>query len=311
MISYGLLNIVTASSRQAVSQEVPLYYYFYQQSKMIFIGGLFSLFILCIDTKNYKHFMWLLYGGVLFLLLLLLTKGDSHRGSINWLSIAGFRFQPSELAKPVLIASLAVILERLYAKFRNKNINHIPYILLFIFLGALFPLIVMYQKDAGTGLILLGIFGLLFLASPILRIEKVKTIGIILFTGIFGVLIILATGHHLLTEEQLSRFDFFNPCSNYEDGGYQICNGFIAIHDGGLFGLGIGKSKQKYSYIPEPHTDSVFAIIVEEYGLIFSLGLLIIYLIILYRILRISANATTLRGRYIALGVATYIFSIM
>ena len=118
----------------------------------------------------------------------------------------------------------------------------------------------------------------------------------------------LATGHEILTEEQLSRFDFFNPCSNYEDGGYQICNGFIAIHDGGLFGLGIGKSKQKYSYIPEPHTDSVFAIIVEEYGLIFSLGILLIFLIILYRILRISAQASTLRGRYIALGVATYMF---
>lgn len=308
LISYGLLNIVTASSRQAVTQDVPLYYYFYQQSKMILIGLFISLFIFCVDTKKYKHFMWLLYGGILFFLILLLMSGSSHRGSINWLSIAGIKFQPSEFAKPVLIASLAVLLERLYALFRKKDISHIPFIMIVLIVGMLFPLIVIYQKDFGTGMILFGIFGTLFLASPILRIEKFWTIVIAIIIGIIGILAVLATGHELLTEEQKSRFDFYNPCSNYEDGGYQICNGFIAIHDGGLFGLGIGKSKQKYSYIPEPHTDSVFAIIAEEYGLIFCLGILFIFLIILYRILRISALSNTLRGRYIALGVAVYMF---
>lgn len=308
MISYGLLNIVTASSRQAVTQDVPLYYYFYQQSKMILIGGVLSLIILCVDTKNYKWFLWILYIGIFCILLLLLTQGESHRGSINWIKIGPIKFQPSEFAKPVLIASLAIFMEQFYTKFRTKGINHIPYIIMLIVIGLLFPMIVIVQKDFGTGGILLLIFCIMFLASPILRIEKVKTIGIIGLVGLIGILGLMATGHQLFTEEQLSRFDFFNPCSNYEDGGYQICNGFIAIHDGGLFGLGIGKSKQKYSYIPEPHTDSVFAIIVEEYGLLFSMGLLIIYLIILYRILRISARATTLRGRYMALGVACYMF---
>ena len=66
---------------------------------------------------------------------------------------------------------------------------------------------------------------------------------------------------YILSEAQLQRFDFFNPCQDYEHGGYQICNGFIAINDGGLLGLGIGKSKQKYSYIPEPHTDSILRLL--------------------------------------------------
>ena len=83
---------------------------------------------------------------------------------------------------------------------------------------------------------------------------------------------------------------------------------FIAINSGGLTGLGVGKSKQKYSYIPEAHTDSVFSIIVEEYGLLFVTPIFIGYLFILKRILDISTNATTVRGQYLALGVATYIF---
>ena len=107
----------------------------------------------------------------------------------------------------------------------------------------------------------------------------------------------------------MTRFNFINPCKNYLEGGYQICNAYIAINNGGLLGLGIGKSQQKYSYIPEPHTDMVFAIIAEEQGLLRSSLILIGYTIILYRILNLSSKSNTLRGKYICLGVATYIFS--
>ena len=123
--------------------------------------------------------------------------------------------------------------------------------------------------------------------------------------GLFGVY--LWKGH-VLTETQLKRFDFFNPCSKYEESGYQICNGFIAINDGGLLGLGIGKSKQKYSYIPDPHTDSVFAIIAEELGFLLSTLIFIAYIFILGRILRIASRASTLRGRYMCLGISVYMF---
>ena len=96
---------------------------------------------------------------------------------------------------------------------------------------------------------------------------KLRVLVIIGITAIIGVFIISANAGKLLSEKQLARFNFFDPCSRYESGGYQICNGFIAINDGGLLGVGIGNSKQ-VSYIPESHTDSVFAIISEEYGLI-------------------------------------------
>ena len=152
-------------------------------------------------------------------------------------------------------------------------------------------------------LIICIIFIVLFLASPILRIEKVKTSMTVLVAVTIGILILMVgAGGKLLSEAQLERFNFFNPCKNYETSGYQICNSFIAINDGGLTGLGIGKSKQKYSYIPEPHTDSVFAIIAEENGLIFCAFIFIGYMVILWRILEISSRATTIRG-------ATYFFA--
>ena len=129
-------------------------------------------------------------------------------------------------------------------------------------------------------------------------------IGVVIFVGI---LILLFKGSSIFTPAQLSRFDFFDPCSDYYEGGYQICNGFIAINEGGLFGNGIGESKQ-VSYIPESHTDSVFAIIAEEYGLIICTLIFIAYLVILFRIFKLSSRTSTIKGKYICLGIGVYIF---
>ena len=156
---------------------------------------------------------------------------------------------------------------------------------------------------------MLAIFGVMFLASPIKRIDKLRTIALIFMLGVIGISIIILKQGYLLSEAQMSRFDFFNPCSKYETTGYQVCNGFIALNDGGLFGLGIGNSKQKYSYIPEPHTDSIFAIIGEEYGVIKCSFVFLAYIFVIFRILKIATNTNTIRGRYICLGVATYIFA--
>ena len=104
------------------------------------------------------------------------------------------------------------------------------------------------------------------------------------------------------------RFEFKNPCSRYtEDSGYQVCNGFIAIHNGGLFGVGLGNSSQKYLYLPESHTDFIFPIIVEEWGLIVGILLIIGYMVMLYRILKIAKNAENLRLGILAYGVFLYL----
>ena len=307
---FGLLNIVSASSQTAVLKyNSALYSYFYRQLITIILGCFVGIFIIKTPSKAYK-----LLGPLAFIIVAitslavsLTSFGATYSGNNNWINISGFTFQPSEFAKPVMIICLALLFEKYYKKLKTININHYDIIGKILFAGCFFPIIIFLQHDFGTMLVIGTIFAVLFLASPILRIDKLKTIvlGVILLVVVLMMFVNNSGG--LFSNAQKSRFDFFNPCEDYEEGGYQICNGFIAINSGGLLGNGIGNSKQ-ISYIPESHTDSVFAIIAEQYGLIITTLIFVLYLFILKRILKISSESSTIRGRYIPLGIATYIF---
>lgn len=303
---FGLFNIVTASSRAAVIRyNTSLYSYFFKQLVSIIAGLIVTIFILGIPTKKYGYAGAIFYTVVLILLLYVYFFVDEQQGSKNWIVIKGFgTLQPSEFAKPAMIIMVSFMFEKMYKTLKNPNINHYDSIAKILFVGCLYPAIIFLCKDLGTMIVITTIFGVLFITSPILKNEKIKMIGVVIFVGI---LILLFKGSSIFTPAQLSRFDFFDPCSDYYEGGYQICNGFIAINEGGLFGNGIGESKQ-VSYIPESHTDSVFAIIAEEYGLIICTLIFIAYLVILFRIFKLSSRTSTIKGKYICLGIGVYIF---
>ena len=306
---FGLLNIVTASSRAAVvNYDVSIYYYFYRQLLFITIGLIMSLIIIKIDTKSYKIIIPALFVVVIILNLVALT-GEELSGSKNWIDLGFIKLQPSEFSKPIIIVLMAMMFEKYYRKLRTLDSKRYNAIGIILFLSMIIPALIFLQKDFGTLLITLFIVGMMLLASPILKIDKLKSflllIGIIALAG----LIIYNVQGYILNDQRISRFkSYLDPCGNYENGGYQVCNSYIAINNGGLFGLGIGKSKQKYSYIPEPHTDSAFAIIAEEYGIYRCVFIFIGYIIVLWRILVISSKSNTLRGRYMCLGIASYIF---
>lgn len=309
---FGLFNIVTASSNEAVERYgVSIYYYFIKQLSILILGFIISLFIFNISSKKYKLIFTFLFLGISSLLIYLLLYGSFSRGAKNWISILGFSLQPSEFAKPIIIVCLALIFDKFCNFFRNTNKKHYNIIGLVLFVGLMPPAIIFLQKDLGTMFIMVCVFFIMFFASPILKIEKAKVFGLLVGLGIVAIMILKIVTGHVLTNAQLARFNFFNPCSTYETGGYQTCNGFIAINNGGLLGSGVGNSKQKYSYIPEPHTDMVFSIIAEEQGFIKGSIILIFMFYVVYRILKISANTSTMRGKYICLGVASYIFMHM
>lgn len=310
MFTFGLFNIVTASSSESVNRyEQSLFYYFFRQLAMIIAGLILSIPIIRKDTKKYSFPAVLSFFGITFCVLYLFLYGTFHKGAQNWLTIGPITFQPSEFVKPIIIVCLALIFDFSKSKLRNKKSKHYDIIGIILVVGLFNAVIIFLEKDLGTMLILIFIFMTLFLSSPILKKEKTQTIIFLILIGISGLVIIKNQKGYILSEEQMERFNFINPCKNYLDGGYQICNAYIAINNGGLFGLGIGKSQQKYSYIPEPHTDMVFAIIAEEQGLLRSSLIFIGYTIILYRILNLSAKVSSLRGKYITLGVASYIFA--
>lgn len=311
MFIYGLFNIVTASSREAeVMYNVSHYYYFFRQLKMLLLGVIGSIVILSVDTKKYPIISFFLYIFVFILLVYMLFKGTANRGSINWiqLPIIG-SFQPSEAAKPISIVFFAFMLDKLSRYVTMENKDRWKYIIILFIVMFILPGIIFFQNDMGTAFILLAIMGIMFLGGPVKFKDKMRA-GIICL-----VLILLVAGTryitkgYVLTNEQISRItDFVKPCDKYTDGGYQACNDFIAINNGGLSGVGIGESKQKYSYIPEPHTDSVFAIIAEENGLIFTSAIMVIYFLIIRTILKIAYDSECLMNKYMCLGCAGYIF---
>ena len=277
---------------------------------MLILGLIGSFIIINVDTKKYPFISFILYIIIFGLLIYMLFHGTADRGSINWINLPFIgRFQPSEAAKPISIVFFAFILDKLSKQVNNESNQRWRYIIALFLVMFILPGIIFFQNDMGTAFILLSITGIMFLGGP------VKTKDKILAGMVCALLICLVGGAryvtkgYVLTEEQVSRItDFVKPCNKYTDGGYQACNDFIAINNGGLRGVGIGESKQKYSYIPEPHTDSVFAIIAEEYGFIFTTAIMVIYFLILRTILKIAYDADNLMNKYICLGCAGYIF---
>lgn len=313
LLIFGLLNIVSASSQAAVLKyKANLYSYFYRQAGTIIVGIIIGLFIIKQPSKSYK-----LTGPIFYIIVLVLSLmvsfssfGASYSGNNNWIYIPKLgTIQPSEFAKLALIIWEAILFEKYHKELSSDNIsnnekwNAIGKVLI---IGIIFPFIIFMQHDMGTMLIISAIFGALLLTSPISK-EYKKTAIIIVAIAVFISGFYIMSKGSVLSDRQSSRLDFYNPCKNYESGGYQICNGFIAINSGGVFGNGIGNTKQ-ISYIPESHTDSVFAIIAEQYGLIVTTIIFIIFALLLKSILNISSRSKTIRGRYICLGVAIYIF---
>ena len=310
LIVFGSLNIVTASSREAVvNNDTNLFYYFFKHMVIIGISSISFLFMLSIPTKNYRKLLPLVYITIFGMNLYLILKGVATRGANNWIDLKFLKVQPSEFAKPILILTMSILFEAQFKNLNNPKEKHDIIIWKIIGLSLIFPILVFLQKDLGTAIILFMIFLVLFVFSPISKSEKIKA-GLI-SVGIIAILLVvrLSITGYILSNAQESRLNnFFNPCSKYETTGYQVCNAFIAINKGGLTGVGLGKSTQKYSYIPEPHTDMVFAIISEENGVLFCSFIFIAYLLILYRILKLSMNVKRIKCKYICLGISTYLF---
>lgn len=299
----GLIMVFSASNVTAyMSHAVSPYNYFLKQAAFLLAGLVMSLIMIKFTTKAYGVFSWGFLIIIIISLLCLLIIGQAKNQAISWYDLGVISIQPSEFAKVITIVWLA----RYYEK--NKKITSYGKSLFPLGICAIIALLIFVQPDLGTAIIYTVIVGVMFLASPVLKEIKVKTIfgvlGLIIFAGI----IFLGAGKSLLQSRQLERFDFSNPCDKLLTTGNQVCNCYIAINNGGLTGVGLGNSTQKYLYLPEPYTDFIFAIIVEELGVVSGVGIILLYMFLLYRILKIGRDSPTNRGALLCYGVAVYIF---
>ncbi|MEG1288493.1 MAG: FtsW/RodA/SpoVE family cell cycle protein [Bacilli bacterium] len=308
LVLIGMFSILSASSRETVARYEYSAIYFFKKHVIVLIASLIaSLIIFKIPTKYYKILAPVGFCVVGLLIIILFFIGINKRGSQGWFSSGG---QPSELMKPMIIMVLAMVFDYYYhLKKRNEPYSLFKFFIIFFIVALIFPCITLIQGDLGTALLTGGIAIIMLLASPLSKSEKFKCLSMVFIIGLVGASTLILTKGRILKDEQIERLtEFTKPCSKYEDSGYQICNGFIAINDGGLFGLGIGDSRQKYSYIPDPHTDSIFSVIIEEMGLFFGMIILFLYGIMIKQILNIASNTKNIRNRYIAFGVASYLF---
>jgi cell division protein FtsW len=304
LVVFGLIMILSSSSMASYMRyDNSIYYYFIRQGIFLGIGIVGFILAIYFPTKLYKKTSLLLIIILIASLFGLIIYGSTFNAAQSWYDLKILTVQPSEIGKIIIILFLA----NYYENHKNDLDNQWT-LLKPLLLTIIIFVTVALQPDFGTAFVIFGIVIMIFYALP-LKKETRSPINRIFLGGILlAILALVLTGGSFLREYQLKRFNFLDPCERYaEVTGYQLCNSLIAFKNGGLMGKGIGESTQKYLYLPESHTDFIFPIIVEEWGLFVGIAVLFIYFFMLIRILNIAKNATNLGNSIIAFGVFAYL----
>jgi len=300
--AFGLIMIYSASSVAAVLRyNVSSYHFFINQLFWIIAGFVVGfVIVLKLPTSKYRLFIPILVIGMIAALAGLFVYGFIAGGAQRWYNFGFFNFQPTEFAKAILIIYMAVYYDKLMKRPKKDVISFfIP-----IAIAIIFAALIVMQPDLGSAFVVAMISFFVFISLPVDKKMKMKFLQLGGIGAAILIVILMVGQNSFLNPAQMARFNFRNPCTRYTDpSGYQLCNGFIAINNAKIFGVGLGNSTQKYMYLPEGHTDFIFPIIVEELGLIVGILIILGYAFMLYRILKIARNGENLRCSLLAYGV--------
>ena len=305
LFALGLIMVFSASNVTAyMSHEVSPYKYFFKQGIFLLGGTILSFIVICFSEKTYSRTSKLLMILGIIALAGLPFFGTEVNSAKSWYDLKIFSLQPSEFIKIITIIWFASYYDK-----NKKELDKYKSSLFPLCIAAIAAVYIFFQPDLGTTIIYIIIVFAMFWISPVKKNLKYKSVFGILGFVLCAIVILFSAGKSLLLDRQLERItEFRNPCDKLLSSGNQVCNSYIAINNGGLTGEGLGNSTQKYLYLPEPYTDFIYAIIVEELGLIWGIGIIIAYMFVLYRILKIGKESYTDRGAMICFGVAIYIF---
>ncbi|MDP4163933.1 MAG: stage V sporulation protein E [Bacillota bacterium] len=297
LLALGLIMVYSAS---AVWADYKFHdAFFFAKRQMLFAGvGIVAMFF----VMNINYWTWRSWSKVilivcfaLLLLVLIPGVGNVRNGSRSWIGVGAFSIQPSEFMKLAMIAFLAKYLserQKLITSFRKGLLPS---------LGLAFTAfaLIMLQPDLGTGTVMIGTcVVMIFIAGA--RISHFAGLGLI---GIAGFVALIVSAPY-----RIKRItSFMDPWSDALGSGFQIIQSLYAIGPGGLFGLGLGESRQKFFYLPEPQTDFIFAILSEELGFIGGSLILLLFALLLWRGIRIALGAPDLYGSFLAVGIIAMI----
>jgi cell division protein FtsW len=293
LVGIGIVMVYSASSALALKKFGSDYFFLKKQALFAFTGVVVLVVSRHFPYRYYRILAYPLLGVSLALLAVIqfTSLGLSVGGSIRWMRLGSFSFQPSELARIALVIYLAYSMEKKQEKIKSFAIGFIPHVMV---LG-IFVILIIIQPDFGS-VVILGALTWIMLF-----------IGGVRFSQLFAsLLVILPVGYLFLinAEYRLKRIlGFLNPWEYPADEGYQIVHSLMAFGTGGLWGTGIGKGYQKLFYLPEPHTDFIFSVVGEELGLLGVLIIIGLYTWIVIRGISIARNAPDLFGAYLAAGL--------
>jgi len=302
LITFGLIMIYSVSKYYSlqITNEATDKYYLIKQLKWLGVGVVVWALFQNIDYRFWQQKSSLMFYLTFILLLLpLLPFGHGGGSGARWFGFGFLQFQPSEVAKLTLILYLS-------SWFSNKgdNLKEISKLFIpFTCIVGIVSFLMLIQKDLGTLAVIVSIAAAMLISAGAPFYQLVSGGGLAVFLLWLSIKI---------EPYRMERFlTFLNPETNKLGSSYHIQNALIAIGSGGLWGLGFGQSKQKYLYLPEAHTDSIFAIICEELGLIRSSLVIIIFALIALRGYKIALRAPDSFARLVAVGITTWILAQM
>jgi cell division protein FtsW len=295
LLVIGLVVVYSASAHLALYRVGDSYFYLKRQ--VVFALAGLGLMILArnIKVSFYEKIVYPLLIVSLLLLIVVLIPGLGHEAgnASRWLRIAGFSFQPSELAKFSLVLYLAHSMAEKGAAMSSFGSGFLPHMTV----AGVFLLLIIVQPDLGTAVILGGwVLMLLFIGGV-----RLRYIFMVFLTSAPAVVwLILNAGYRMKR-----ILAFINPWEDPKGIGFQIIHSFLAFGSGGVAGAGIGNGKQKLFYLPEPHTDFILSVAAEEFGFLRLLCVMALFAFLVYRGIKVSLSAKDLYSSYLALGISS------
>lgn len=293
LLTIGVVMVYSASAVIAY-HEFGDYFYYLKRQLLFAVLGIIAMFF----TMNMDYHVWKKYAKIgliicfaLLIIVLIPGIGVIRGGARSWLGIGSFGIQPSEFMKMGMILFLAKLLSDQQSQITSFTKGLLPPLVL---VGVAFGLI-MLQPDLGTGAVMVGA-SLLVIFTAGARILHLSFLAIGGIAGFVG--LILAAPYRL---QRINAF--LDPWQDPLGAGYQAIQSLYAIGPGGLVGLGLGMSRQKYSYLPEPQTDFIFSIIAEELGFIGGMVVLLLFLILVWRGMRTAITAPDTFSSLVAVGI--------
>lgn len=304
LLALGIVMVLSASSPTALAESGDSYSYVKKQAGFAVVGIAAMLVISNIDYKEYRKFYKLAYIGSIVLLLLVPLIGYEVGGAKRWINVADlFSIQPSEIAKIGIIIFFAAYLAKKKDDIKTLKKGFFQPLLL---LAPVIVILVIFQTHLSATIVILAIVSIMMLVAGT-RLRHFLTVGISLGAIGGAALFALAKFANIGTFRLKRLVSFLDPWADPTGDGWQAIQNLYAIGSGGLFGVGLGDSKQKYLYISEPQNDCIFAVLAEELGFIGCAIVIILFAILIWRGVLAAIKAPDLFGTLVATGITALI----